>query len=155
MDSINKCYIQLNNGLNISNHTYIRDSNNNTDIKLLLNNNELQENIVYKRGINQTFFKLERKLFEDENIQYAEELHKVLNEQINKEILEKIYFNPDFIVIENDDFSSTHFQQNYFSILQIQILNMEINFVIKKMGVKQLLLSIVLQVKMIIKLFHF
>ena len=36
MDSINKCYIQLNNGLNISNHTYIRDSNNNTDIKLLL-----------------------------------------------------------------------------------------------------------------------
>jgi hypothetical protein len=110
MDSVNFIYIQLNDGFNIREHIYQRDSNNETDIKLLLDNNILEVNILYKRGIIYTAIKLERKLFEDENIQFADDPYKFLNEQINQETLEKIYFEPDFILLENQDFSSSHFR---------------------------------------------
>ena len=73
MDSVNFIYIQLNDGFNIREHIYQRDSNNETDIKLLLDNNILEVNILYKRGIIYTAIKLERKLFEDENIQFADD----------------------------------------------------------------------------------
>ena len=110
MSSLNKLYVNLFNGVENNYHTYDKNSNSGTDKKLYFNDNHLSIKIKYERGINYTAIKLEREIFEDENIQTAYDVYYNLNELIYEFILDTIYFEPNFIVLPTSNFITG----NYF-----------------------------------------
>ena len=107
LDSINKLYVKLNDGLKTNIHVYERNINDETDAKLSLENNKLIIKILYQRGYNYTIIKLERKIFEDENINFAYDVYQFINKQINEEPLEKIKFEPDFVIMNDENYNYT------------------------------------------------
>ena len=110
MNSINKGYINFKNVTHNYEHIFERDINSESDKKLNLNEDTFWILIKYERGYNWTALRLERRIFEDENIQIAASVYYDLKWKFN-DILDKIYFDPDIIVLKNPAILSS----NYFS----------------------------------------
>ena len=111
MDSINKLYINYSNFYENYELIFEKNVNSETDKKLYLMDNMVYINIPYKSGYSYTVIKLERKLFDDENKFYDENIYKYFLSEFYSEPLEDIYFEPDFTVINNNidsNYTTTH-----------------------------------------------
>ncbi len=109
MNSINKAYINIINMTHDNIHIFERDVNAESDMKINLNEyNTLYILLKYDIGYKWTALKLERRIFEDENIQTAISVNYDLNWKLFDK-LDEIHFDPDVIVLKNSAIISSNF----------------------------------------------